>query len=311
MSNGEIARRLGKHVSNIGREIARNSFQGKYYVAIHAQAVSSKRKSLAGYRYPLKNERVFAWVIKRLIRGWSPELISGRMRLIFPNDSEMRITSETIYAFIYSDKYKYRKFWEHLPWKRKKRIKKHGRKVHRGRVPDRVSIHLRPDSVRDRTEFGHWEGDSIEGKGRKLGIHTEVERKSRYLIAAKIDGINSKETIKAQLKIFSSLPLSARKTVTLDNGKEFHLHSKLKEIGINTFFCDPYSSWQRGTNEQTNGLIRRYLPKKTDFSTISQEELEEITREINNRPRKCLGFYTPYEVFSKELGIKVAIQSRM
>ena len=169
------------------------------------------------------------------------------------------------------------------------------------KIPDRVSIHLRPEVVQTRVEFGHWEGDTIEGKAHQNGIHTEVERKSRFLTARKVVRIDSPEAVKAQKQIFSSLPAHARKTVTLDNGRENHLHTQLKEFGINTFFCDPYSSWQRGTNEYHNGLIRRYLPKKTDFYALTQQDLDEIVEEINDRPRKCLGFYTPKEVFLKEL----------
>lgn len=310
-SNKDIAGKLGRNVSSIGREIKRNSFQGRYYISIHAQAKSGSRKSLAGKRHPLRNKEVFRWVIARLMRGWSPEQISGRMKLVFPNNPHMRICPETIYSFIYSDKYGERKFWEYLPWKRKIRKKKHGRKVHRSHIPERVSIRNRPNIVEDRTEFGHWEGDTIEGKGHRNGIHTGVERKSRFVCARKVERIDSPQAINAQKRIFSSLPAHARKTVTLDNGRENHFHTELRELGISTFFSDPYSSWQRGTNEHHNGLIRRYLPKKTDFSGLTQEELDDIVHEINTRPRKCLGFYTPREVFLRELNQGVAIQPRM
>ncbi len=308
-SNGDIAKELGRDISTVGRKIKRNSFEGKYYVAIHAQTKAAKRKSLAGKRHPLKNKEVFRWVIARLMRGWSPEQISGRMKLIFRYNTKMRVSPEAIYSFIYSNEYKERKFWEYLPWKRKVRKRKHGRKVHRGRISNRVSIHLRPEVVAAREEFGHWEGDTVEGIAHQNGIHTEVERKSRFLAARKVAKIDSSEAAKAQKQIFSCLPAHARKTVTLDNGRENHLHTKLKKLGISTFFCDPYSSWQGGTNEYHNGLIRRYLPKKTDFSTLTQQDLDEIVEEINNRPRKCLGSYTPKEVFFRELQMGgVAIQ---
>lgn len=270
-------------------------------MAIHAQNISVKRKSLAGKRYPLKNKEVFAWVIKRLIRGWSPEQISGRIKLVFPNDPEMRITPETIYSFIYSDEFKHRKFWEYLPWKRKKRRHKHGRMVHKGSIPDRVSIHDRPEIVGQNIEFGHFEGDSVEGLGHRDGVHTEVERVSRRYFVRLVESISSEEAAKAQKEIFKPLPAFARKSTTLDNGRENHLHIKLKELGMQTYFADPYSSWQRGSNEYHNGLFRRYFPKGTDFKSISQEEVDEVVEEINDRPRKCLGFYTPNEVFLREL----------
>jgi IS30 family transposase len=281
-------------------------------VAIYAQSTSLKRKSQAGKRHPLKNEDVFRWVITRLIRGWSPEQISGRMKLVFKTDFRMRITPETIYSFIYSDEFKHRRFWEYLPWGRKIRRHKHGRRVHRGSIPDRVSIHLRPEAIDKRVEFGHFEGDTVEGKGHKDGVHTEVERISRKYFAKLVAQIDSEEAVKAQKEIFSPLPKWARRSTTLDNGRENHLHMKLKDLGMQTYFADPYSSWQRGSNEYHNGLFRRYFPKGTDFKTISQEEIDECVEEINSRPRKCLGYFTPNEVFLEKLNSSgVAIQPRM
>lgn len=281
-------------------------------MAIHAQNISSERKSEAGKRHLLKNEEVFKWVITRLVRGWSPEQIEGRMKLVFPGNRRMRITHETIYSFIYSNRFKYRKFWEYLPWGRKKRSYKHGRRVHRGSILDRVSIHLRPNSIDQKLEFGHFEGDSVEGLGHKDGVHTEVERVSRKYFVRLVDSISSEEAIRAQEEIFSSLPEWARRSTTLDNGRENHLHTKLKALGMDTYFADPYSSWQRGSNEYHNGLFRRYFPKGTDFKTVTQEEIDECVEEINSRPRKCLGYFTPNEVFLEKLNCpRVAIQPRM
>ena len=156
--------------------------------------------------------------------------------------------------------------------------------------------------IDQRMEFGHFEGDTVEGKGHKDGVHTEVERVSRKFFARLVARIDSEEAIKAQKKIFAPLPAPARKSTTLDNGRETHLHFKLRDdLNMETFHADPYSSWQRGSNEYHNGLLRRYFPKGTDFKTISQQEIDECVEEINNRPRKCLGFYTPNEVFLKEL----------
>lgn len=312
LSNKIIAKRLGRVCSTIGREIERNSFGGKYYVAIHAQNKWVVRKSLAGKRLPLKNKEVFAWVVKRLVRGWSPEQISGRMKLVFRDDLEMRITPETIYSFIYSPKYKHRKFWEYLPRGHKKRRHWHGRKVHSASIPHRVSIHERPRVVESNTQFGHFEGDSVEGKGHKSGVHTEVERVSRMYFVQKVAVINSIEALKAQKVIFKSLPENACKSVTLDNGRENHLHYKLNKLNIKTYFADTYCSWQRGANEYHNGLLRRYFPKGTDFADIAQKEIDDVVEEINNTPRKCLGYYTPNEVFLSKLNNqRVAIQSRM
>jgi len=312
ISNTEIAKKLGRSCSTIGREISRNSFKGEYYVAIHAQSKSTQRKSSAGHRHPLKNKDVFGWVIKRLVRGWSPEQISGRIKLVFKDNLEMRICPETIYSFVYSDKFKHRKFWGYFPRAHKKRRQKGGRKVFSASIINRISIHDRPEIINQNVEFGHFEGDSVVGLNHKSGVHTEVERLTRMYFAILVENISSQEALKAQEKIFKSFPDLTCKSVTLDNGRENHLHYKLNEVGIKTYFADPYSSWQRGSNEYHNGLLRRYFPKKTDFTKVTQNDIDECVWEINNRPRKCLGFYTANEVFLSKLNNRgVAIQSGM
>ena len=293
----EIARRLGRSVSTISDEVKRNNYQGNY-VAIHAQSVTDERKIKARKRHPLKDEATYAYVLKKLGCGWSPEEIAGRLKR---RNKETVICHETIYQFIYAEENKEKKLFEYLPRKQKKRKKQSGRKVHKSRIPDRVSIHQRPDVVNKRLVFGHWEGDTVEGRGHKDGIHTEAERVSRIFAAIKVDAITSELAVIAQKKIFSVLPEKARKSTTLDNGRENHLHSQLKEINMDTYFADPYSSWQRGTNEYHNGLLRRYLPKGTSFADLTQEELDDIVWEINNRPRKCLAYQTPQEVFDSHL----------
>lgn len=297
MKKREIARRLGRSDSTIREELRRNRF-GEYYVAVHAQAKAEKRVVSARHRHPLKNKSIYKYVMKKLRCGWSPEQIAGRLKLQHPDNAYWHIHHETIYRFIYAQDNKDKRLWEYLPRKQKKRKHKYGRTCHRSRIPDRVSIHDRPEAVETRLEFGHWEGDSIEGKGHRGGIHTEVERKSRFIMAALIPTLTATDTKHAARSLFAVLPPLAKKSTTLDNGKEFMQHS---EFGLSTYFADSYASWQRGTNENSNGLIRRYLPKKTDFSTIDQSELTAIIEEINNRPRKCLGYQTAREVFEKEL----------
>lgn len=297
ISKREIARRLNRSNSTIRDEVSRNSWQG-HYVAVHAQAVADKRVESARHRHPLKNKSVYKYVLKKLRCGWSPELIAGRLQLKHPDNPYWHIHHETIYRYIYSQGQQEKRLWEYLPRKQNRRKKKHGRKSQRVRIPDRISIHDRPVEVESRLIFGHWEGDSIVGKGHKGGIHTQVERKTRYLQAQLIDHINADDTLQAQQHIFQSLPTTAKQSTTVDNGLEFTKHTQFE---IPVYFCDPYASWQKATNENTNGLIRRYLPKKTDFSTIDQAELDAIVDEINNRPKKCLGFSTPQEMFDKEL----------
>lgn len=289
----EIGRRLRRSVSTISDEVKRNNYQGNY-VAIHAQSVTDARKINARRRHPLKDKATYTYVLKKLKCGWSPEEIAGRLKR---KQGETIICHETIYQFIYAEENKEKKLFEYLPRKQKKRKRQSGRKVHKSRIPDRVSIHQRPDVVNKRLVFGHWEGDTVEGRGHKDGIHTEAERVSRIFAAIKVDAITSELAVIAQKKIFSVLPEKARKSTTLDNGKENHLHRQLKEINMDTYFADPYSSWQRGTSEYHNGLLRRYLPKGTSFADLTQEELNDIVWEINNRPRKCLDYQTPQEVF--------------
>lgn len=319
MSNKRVAERLGKHPSSIGRELNRNwAGAVNHYVAITAQAKADHRSQAARIRHPLKSSPVYAYVIEKLRWGWSPEQISGRLKSIdHPEQPDWQICPETIYQYIYGDhaqkKFADSPLWEYLPRKQKRRRKQTGRAVHKSHIPDRVSIHYRPEVANHRRQIGHWEGDTVEGRrSDKDGIHTEADRLSRLLAARKVDAISSHDSLKAQMDIFQALPPSVRKSTTLDNGRECHLHFKLKALGMATFFADPYSSWQRGTNEYHNGLLRRYLPKGTSFRNLTQPELDEIVWEINQRPRKCLGYNTPQEVFDRELAkLGVAIPVRM
>nr|WP_244301098.1 IS30 family transposase [Leucobacter insecticola] len=185
----------------------------------------------------------------------------------------------------------------------KKRRKHHGRKVHSSKIPNRVSIHHRPPEVNERATFGDWEGDSVVGvRSVGGGVHTEVERQTRMMFATKVDTLTSRDGVDAQKRIFASLPPGARRSTTMDNGTEMHLHTELvTELGMKTYFADPYSSWQRGTNEHHNGRLRRTYPKGTDFSQVSEEELQSVIAEINNQPRKNLAWLTPYEAFQEQL----------
>lgn len=307
----EIARQLGRSPSTVSTELVvgmwhDHNVHTSFYVAIHAQRLRQDRAMKSSRQPKLTNPKhtgLRAYVEQKLREGFSPEQIAGRLPKAYPDDLSMRIGHEAIYRYIYAPEQAVDKFWEYLPRKQKKRKKLRGRKVHRSHIPDRVSIHKRPRVVQQRKQFGHYEGDSVEGK-RSVGdgIHTEVERVSGKLFARKVARIASADTTTAQLAIFRHLPAKARRTTTLDNGKENHGHQHLKEqLGMQAYFADPYSSWQRGCNENTNGLLRRYLPKQTDFRTLTQKELDDIVEEINNRPRKRLDFYTPNEVFSKRI----------
>lgn len=343
LSNKECARRLGRHVSSIGRELKRNRIRleinhGKdwdnIYEPIHAQTVSEIRKRNAWFaKQPLKNKKIFAYVMDKLHNGWSPEQISGRLREVeYPKDKSWHICHEAIYQFIYKEKSEktkqglikdrimnkrlpvettianvtdhQRPLYEYLRRKQIKRRKRNGRKVQRARIPDRISIHDRPKEIDKRKKFGHWEGDSIVGKNHRNGLHTEYERVSSFIAVAYMPKVDTESFIKATDAIYTPLPKHAKKSSTLDNGSEHTGHKRVTDKhGIVFYFADPYSAGQRGGNENGNMWIRYYFPKGTDFSRISPEEIQDVIWEINNRPRKRLGFKTPKEVFTKHLNI--------
>lgn len=340
LSNKKCAGRLNRHVSTIGRELFRNRVRvtiGKdweyIYEPNHAQVVAMKRKQNAWFaKQPLKSKKIYAYVHKHLRMSWSPEQIAGRLRHIHSGDSSWHICHETIYQFIYKKKTDMTKqgilddrimdrrlskgitvatvtdhsrpLYEYLRRKQVRRRKKGGRKSQRIRIPDRVSIHDRPAVIEGRKQFGHWEGDSIVGYGHLTGLHTEYERVSSLTRFEKMDRINTEGFTRATDKIFGRLPPKARLSSTFDNGSENTGHVRLKKIyGMDTYFADPYSAWQRGGNENANLWIRYYFPKKTDFSTIGDDELRDVERELNNRPRKRLGFMTPQEVFDKYINL--------
>lgn len=300
----EMARRLRRSHSTVSRELVRNRFKGETYEPLHAQALANKRKCKSWEaKQPLKNKDVYAYVTDKLREGWSPEVISGRLKEVdHPGEPHWRICPETIYRFIYHPQNKHLAWWEYLRRKQKRRREKGGRKVHRIRIPDRVSIHTRPRVVDKRKQPGHWEGDSIVGLGHRTGLHTEYERVTSFTKIRKLNRLDSPTTLRAQRIIFRTLPKKLRRTTTLDNGSEMAKHRELQnELGIKVYFADPYSAWQRGGNENANMWIRYYFPKKTDFAKISDEEIADVERELNNRPRKRLNYRTPLEVLESYL----------
>jgi IS30 family transposase len=272
------------------------------YRAGQAQRRAQDRAVESHRPWRLVDDEMVAWVCDGLRKGWSPQMICGRLRRLHPDDRSRWLSPETVYAWIYAPVNKERRLWEYLPRGRKKRRKRAGRRVHSSKIARRVSIRHRPKSVEDRSEFGHWEADTVIGVRGGQALHTEVERKTRFVEARKVEAVNCEQAVASQLSIFSPLPESARLTVTMDNGTEFHRHYEVADtLGIDTYFADPYSSWQRGTNEHFNGRIRRYTPKGTDFADINEGELQDIIDEINNQPRKCLDWATPAEAFTQHL----------
>ena len=294
-----IARQLGRSVSSISVEVRRNSVEGEYR-SIAAQEISHHRNVSSRRLNPLKSSRIFAYVCDKLRCGWSPEQIAGRLRRDCGGKSV--ICHETIYRYIYSQEGKKKGLTDYLVRHHHRRYKWHGRsQYHRG-IFDRTSIRLRSKTVDTRKTFGHWEADVVEGKGHDGGIQTLLERKTRFYQAKLLPEIDSEYGVRAQNSLLLCWPKRARKTITFDNGKENYNHFKLKKwLGLQTYFCDPYCSWQKGSNENHNGILRRYIPKGADLTGLSQEDLDAILEEINDRPRKCLGYETSSEAFLKEL----------
>lgn len=295
----KIAGLLNRSVSSISVEIRRNSIDGQYQ-SIAAQQLSNKRNIKSRRTNPLKNGRIFSYVVDKLRCGWSPEQISGRLKR--ENTGKTVLCHETIYRYIYSEEGKKKNLCEYLVRQHWRRRKWHSRYLYHRGIANRVNIKLRPKEVEKRKIFGHWEGDVVEGKAHQGGIQTMLERKTRFYQAQILAIIDSEYGVRVQRDLLKNFPKEARKTLTLDNGKENYNHDKLQQwLNIQTFFCDPYCAWQRGANENHNGVLRRYIPKKADITGLSQGDLNDIIEEINQRPRKCLNYETPEEVFTKEL----------
>lgn len=294
-----IAKRLGRSVSSISDEVRRNSISGEYQ-AIKAGELSQARNNQSRKNNPLKNPSIYSYVYDKLRCGWSPEQIAGRLKR--ENKGKTVICHETIYNYIYSPEGRRRKIHEYLVRKHRKRRPWYGRCLYRRGISNRISIRLRPEEINNRLIFGHWEADTVEGKSHWGGIQSLLERKTRLYLARLLINIDSEYGVKAQSEMLGSFPAFVRQSITMDNGRENYNHHKLtRDLGIKTYFCDPNCAWQKGSNENHNGILRRYIPRKTDLTTITQFELDSIVEEINNRPRKCLQYETPYEAFNREL----------
>lgn len=300
MTKTQIARELGRHPATISRELRRNSTKNGYDCDRAQEMYFQRRKDCrpaCRLDYPpLRN-----YVITKIRdEEWTPEEIAGRLPIDFPCDTAMRISHEAIYQAIYN-RTELNFLITFLPQARPKRRKKGQGKSRRGpSIPNRTGIEKRPPAVELRSEHGHWEGDTIVGRNQDGFAVTLVERKSRLLHAVKTETKKADEVADAVIETLLDRPASWLKTITFDNGTEFAAHERMSvTLGISVYFADPYSAYQRGTNENTNGLIRRYLPKGKSFKDLTQQQLDLIVEQLNNRPRKCLGYRTPNEVFNQ------------
>lgn len=297
MPQDEIAARLGKDEGSISREINRNqNLKGKYTAGLADKASRKRRKDgKRKSRKLIKDKKLRRAVLAQLKKKKSPEQIAGRRKRL----GKSYVVHETVYRYIYD----YSPGWKTYLRQKKGRYRRwHGTKDRENRREEakKRRIDERPAIVELRTEIGHWEGDTIKGKEKITAIATHVERVSGYGIGDKINRITAENIKQKTAQSFKRIPAKKKKTETLDNGTEFSEYELLeRETGMTIYFAYPYHSWERGTNENFNGLLRQYFPKGTPFATITQKDVNRAVRELNHRPRKRLNYLTPYEVFVK------------
>jgi IS30 family transposase len=291
LSKSCIATNLNVHRSTIYREIQRNSIDG-CYKAEYAQIQTRIRyqKKVKNLRFTKQHKK---YILKHLKLGWSPEQISGRMKI----DGLLQLSHETIYRFIYKRIKHGDKLNQYLRHKHRKYKSRKGIYEYRGKIPKAKSIHLRSQAVETKERIGDFEADTIIGKNHKEAIVTLVDRHSKFTLMQKVNSKEAFDVSRAILQLLQPLK-NIVKTITSDNGKEFAYHQEIeRKLGVDFYFAEPYKSWQRGLNEHTNGLIREYIPKKSKFIDYSHKQITSIQEILNHRPRKVLGYKTPYEVF--------------
>lgn len=299
----EIGRRLARSHSTISREIERNARDQTIYLNTEAQVQALKRRRQVRHQRRLAHRPLVRYVARKLRQRLSPELIAGRIKLDYPRAKDMRICAETIYRWVYRGGQGRSTWWQCLTTERRARRRQvrygSGR---RHAILGRVGIEARAQIVAKRRRFGDWEGDSVVGRGGKSAVATSVERKSRLLHARLLKDRGTRSWTLQLITALKTLPNQLRRTLTVDNGPEFYAFRDIEAaLGMHVYFADPYAACQRGSIENANGLLRRYLPKGTDFTQLTPQKLAKIVQLINHRPRKCLNYQTPYEVFQRAL----------
>jgi IS30 family transposase len=293
---------LGRSASTVSREVRRNGGYARYRAAAAEQRAWHEARRPKRCKLAL-NRRLAQAVAAKLRDRWSPEQIAGWLKRVHPGDESNQVSHETIYRSLYVQARGALKkeLIQHLRTQRTMRRSRSGNKggEGQGQIKDMISISERPASVEDRAVPGHWEGDLLAGS-KNTHIATLVERHTRYVMLVKVNGKDTKTVITALIKQARKLPRELYKSLTWDRGKELSDHKRFTlATDIDVYFCDPQSPWQRGSNENTNGLLRQYFPKGTDLSVHSQRHLNKVARQLNDRPRKTLGFYSPAEKFNE------------
>lgn len=285
----QIAANLGCHKSTISRELRRNrGYKG--YRPLQAEALARSRRYQS--HPPRIAEQTWLLVEDLLRQQWSPEQIAGRLKL----EQRPTVSHERIYLYVYADKQRGGTLYKHLRSQKKQR-KRYGSHARRAQIPNRISIEQRPPIVASKSRLGDWEADTIIGAHHKGAILSCIERKSKLTLLRKLERKGALEVKRNCIDLLSPCAELVH-TITVDNGKEFSDHRDIAAVlQTEIYFAHPYASWERGVNENTNGLIRQYFPKKSDFAKITQTEVQRVAARLNNRPRKTLGFRTPNEVF--------------
>lgn len=302
-----LAKRLGRSPSTFSREVAAGGGANGYraWTAIRRAAARAASRRL-GRRKLGENERLLAVVIAGLKRRWSPDQIAKKLELSYPRDETMRIAPETIYQYVYVlprgslKEALIKGLRQERKYRRKRKTPFSKEMETRGKIADMLSIEERPKEVEDRVVPGHWEGDLVMGKYKQSAVGTLVERTTRFTLIVPLKAKDAASVRKAYAREIRTLPKELAKTLTYDQGKEMSEHKQFTlATGMQVYFAHPGSPWERGTNENTNGLIRQYFPKGTDFRTLSARQIKAVQRSLNGRPRQTLNYATPEEAMAK------------
>ncbi|MDR4470359.1 MAG: IS30 family transposase [Nitrospira sp.] len=294
-----MARLLGRAPSTLSREMARNTIRGRPYRACSAQIQATARAQHPRRVRKLLDPWLWQHVTTQLTQGCSPEQIAGRLRHLYPGDMSKQLSTEIIYTALYVLPRGALRTELLAALRQARKTRRARGRDRRGQLLNMTPIADRPAEVTIRTVPGHWEGDLIKGTRNRSAVGTLVERTTRLVLLARMGGTDAASAYQGFTKKLRHVPAPLRKTLTYDRGKEMAEHERLAHrLSIQVFFADPPSPWQRGTNENTHGLLRQYLPKGTALSTYTQRELNAIAHRLNTRPRKCLGFATPLEVYA-------------
>ena len=299
----EIALAIGRTHSVVSRELKNYRIELYPYTAKEAQHYAHQRQKRKHKPKLIKHEHLRDWVVKKLREDWSPEQVAGRLKHHPPPELQgLYVCMETIYQYIYNEEEGEPRLYHKLRRRHPSR-QRHGKRHHRTVIiPGKVSIHERSEEITMKTQFGHWESDSLVGKGHKGGASVQYERKIQLVRIHKLAGFTAQETREAMSRTVMNLPEGCVKSYTLDNGTETAEHSNLRyHHNVMTYHCDAYKPWQKGGVENVNGLIRQYFPKKTDFTQVTDQDVYFVQERLNNRPRKGLDFATPNELLSKLL----------